>query len=233
MNNRNWAPILLLVGALSGCAGGTSAIVDTIRSTVTSNSAAMAGNLNPNLQYLRATVRGKSALLVLGYVEPHPLGPIQVWYSAEREVLRLQNGRLVGAVGMISEWRNVVLTRPPEWSSITRTGGPVHFVRVRDVMPGYRYGVKELVTVRPAATPSRNALLELDPSSLSWFEESAVAATGMPAISKGEVLPLARYAVTKVGNDESVVYGEQCLSPEFCFTWQRWPALRPDQKASR
>jgi len=29
---------------------------------------------------------------------------------------------------------------------------------------------------------------------------------------------------------EAVVYGEQCLAPELCFTWQRWPVQAGRQK---
>ena len=50
--------------------------------------------LDPAYRYLRAVVDGRSALLVLGYTDTDPAtpaaAPIEVWYSAEGELIRLQ-----------------------------------------------------------------------------------------------------------------------------------------------
>ena len=61
--------------------------------------------------------------------------------------------------------------------------------------------------------------LQLDPKDLTWFEER-FAEDGLSKTA----LPAARYAVNLAGGQGVVVYGEQCLSPRTCFTWQRWPA---------
>lgn len=222
MNNRAKAALLSLVGALSGCADSTSAIIQSLRYTIQSDSADSGAKLNPAFRYLRATVRGKSALLVLGYVEPNPQGPIQVWYSAEREVVRIQNGRLVGAVGTLTEWRNVQLSNVPSWSSLAREKTGTSVLRVRDVMPGYRYGVKEVLTIKLMSAPANSALRGTDPLGLTWFEES-VEPSGAPLQKEG-ALPVSRYGVAFRDGAEEVVYGEQCLSVDLCFTWQRWPA---------
>ena len=175
--------------------------------------------LNPDFRYLRVTIAGRTALLVLGYEEKDPRGPIEVWYSAEREVLKMQQGRIIGALGTTTEWRNVRLPELPAWSALARESAPRRWVRTRDVMPGYRYGLREALLVGPAPTPERSALRDLDARSLAWFEERLE--TPIP----GETaLPPARYAVRIAGGKETVVYGEQCLAPELCFTWQRWPA---------
>ena len=213
-----------MVGLLSACAGNTTAVIDSLRYAVQRDSTIEKTLLNPELRYLRATIRGRTALLVLGYVENHPQGPIQVWYSAEREVLRLQNGRLVGAVGLIVEWRNVTVSPLPAWASLAVTGQAEHLVRARDVMPGYRYGVKDILSLKRSAPPSGSALQVLDPHSLAWFEESMEFEPGQAALASEIGLPTARYAVAFGGDAEEVVYGEQCLSREFCFAWQRWPA---------
>jgi hypothetical protein len=34
----------------------------------------------------------------------------------------------------------------------------------------------------------------------------------------------ARYAVAQKAGKAIVVYGEQCLDPGLCISWQRWPA---------
>jgi len=44
----------------------------------------------------------------------------------------------------------------------------------------------------------------------------------MPAgdmVAGDRLLPPARYAVDIRGGGETVVYGEQCLAPNLCFTW--------------
>lgn len=196
-------------------------MVQTLKAVVSRDGAADTVQLNPNIQYLRVTMGGRAALLVLGYVEQDALGPIEIWYSAEREVLKLQNGRVVGAVGMLAEWRNVRLSNVPQWSAIARAQAPAHLARTRDVMPGYRYGVRESLALAHIAAPAKSALRDLDPNQLAWFEERVEGA------ADGEsALPPARYAVSLAGNAERAVYGEQCLAPDTCFTWQRWPARK-------
>ena len=201
--------------------------------------------LNPNFRYLRVTIEGRVALLALGDVDEHPQGPIEVWYSAEREVLRFQNGRLVGATGLTTEWRNVFLPELPAWSALVRAEAPLRWVRTRDVMPGYRYGVRDALALSVAPQPGKSALRDVDPQRLTWFEERFE-----PAAQPDAALPPARYAVQfarpnhpapqsgaphhpgaqgappLLGEEGkgTVVYGEQCLAPKVCFTWQRWPA---------
>jgi hypothetical protein len=145
-------------------------------------------------------------------------------------VLRLQNGRLVGAVGLTTEWRDVFLPELPSWSALARGDQAFRWTRTRDVMPGYRFGVKDALSLRVVAESKRSELLGLDPQRLTWFEEtveSAQVARFAGIFSSGvaadAALPPARYAVDFRDGQETVVYGEQCLTSELCFTWQRWP----------
>ena len=206
------APVL----AISGCASTPDAIVQTVRSAWSGGpdpGAADRAKLSPDFRYLRITAGGgRVALLVLGAVDPHPLGPIEVWYSAEREVLRLQRGRVVGTTGMLTEWRNVKASGPPDWSALASQGAQAKWVRTRDVMPGYRYGVQDAMELAAVPPPAKTMLRGLEPRSLAWFEERTPA------------LPAARYAVQTANGRPHVVYGEQCLDRTTCFTWQRWPA---------
>ena len=211
-------PVLVTV-LLSGCAASTDPILQTVQVVFKRDAAADSAQLDPAFRYLRVTIGGRTALLVLGYVEKDPRGPIEVWYSAEREVLKLQHGRVVGAVGMLTEWRNVRLSDLPAWPVLARARTPVGWARTRDVMPGYRYGVREALLLGIVPAPEKSALRELDPKQLTWFEERVASST-----SEETTLPPARYAVQLAGGGETVVYGEQCLAPEVCFTWQRWPA---------
>jgi len=206
---------LVCVGLLAGCADSTNAFLQTFQQAWGGAPSADDVALDPRYRYLRVTLEGRAVVLALGFVDAHPRGPVEVWYSVEREVLRLQNGRLAGISGVPTEWREVQLPDLPLWSSLARAGKPLPWVRVRDVMPGYRYGVRDALVLSVVPAPPASALLGIDPQRLVWFEESAEShPAGM------EQLPPARYAV----EGETVVYGEQCIAPNKCFTWQRWPA---------
>lgn len=228
MNIRALAALLSLVAALTGCSPASNAILQTLPYAYGRNPGVDNARLNPNFRYLRVTIGGRVVLLALGNVDSDPQGPIEVWYSAEREVLRLQNGRLVGAVGLTTEWRNVSLPELPNWSKAASANSEIRWTRSRDVMPGYRFGVKDELSLRVVEAPGRSALQGLDPQRLTWFEEQVEAGSRFSAVfgsSAGvdAVLPAARYAVDFSGGKEVVVYGEQCLAAELCFSWQRWP----------
>lgn len=235
VNIRARAAALSLVVALSACAGGSNAILQTLPYAYGRNPGVDNVSLNPGFRYIRITIGSHVVLLALGNVDSHPQGPIEVWYSAEREVLRLQNGRLVGAVGLTTEWRDVFLPELPSWSVAARADQAFPWTRTRDVMPGYRFGVKDALSLRVVPVPARSALQGLDEQRLTWFEErmesepvarlAAIFGNGRAADLQ---LPPARYAVDLQGGRETVVYGEQCLVPELCFTWQRWPVQAQD-----
>jgi len=165
--------------------------------------------LNPGFSYLRVQVDGRVAYFALGYQDPHPNGEIEVWYSREKEVLRLQNGRLVGAVGMAKEWRSVSSSAMP-WSDDMK---PASFSRVRDVSPGYLYGIHEQVRVWRVPPPANTKLVGVAPESLVWFEEVAEGA---------HQLPPSLYGLRNEADKLQVIYSEVCLDSELCFTWQRW-----------
>ena len=185
-------------------------------------------SLNPDFRYLRVVVDGRVVFLALGNEDKDARGPVEVWYSAEREVLRFQNGRLVGAVGLSTEWRDVSLPVLPSWLALSRAENPTRWTRIRDVMPGYRFGVRDALVLRRIAAPNKSEIRGLDPGALTWFEEQADTdpASRDAGAASFQALPLARYAVDLRDGKETVVYGEQCLAPELCFSWQRWPVAK-------
>jgi hypothetical protein len=171
--------------------------------------------LNPNYRYLHVTLTGgKPALAVLGYVDAHAQGDIEVWYSAQGEVLRLQNGRLVGVAGLPLEWRHMAYPQtPPAWPSVPSEG--VRFTRVRDEQPGYRLGLVEQVVLTPLPKPP----LDLPGPAFAvatWFQESYTDA-------RGSSRPDAWFALGEHGGQKTIVYSRQCLSVTVCLTLQRWP----------
>lgn len=208
---------------LSGCSSGTL-LSDVTRAVYRDQFGSVAdvtqtATLNPVYQYLRIQAVGRSsALLVLGYVDSHPQGDIEVWYSAEKEVVKTQNGRIIGTSGLELDWRSVRFTAaPPAWDGMTQAS--YTFTRVRDEMPGYRYDISDQVTLtRVAGVPA----ITLPPSlpldvakSYEWVRESQSGA--QPG------LPDSWYALEKVDGRFRVAYSYQCLSKQLCLNLQRWP----------
>ena len=222
--------VSLLVTSLAACSTGSTAMLQTLQGALQRQRSTALPKLNPDFRYLRVTTDGRVALLALGNVDSHPLGPIEVWYSAQKEVLRLQNGRIVGLVGLNKEWRNVSLPALPAWSAVAQSKDPLRWERVRDVMPGYRYGVKDSISLRITTPPGSTAIAGRIAEPLTWFEErvepARTAGIAIPFLGSLDLdldLPPARYAVLIESGIETVVYGEQCLARDLCIAWQRWP----------
>ncbi|NQW93178.1 MAG: YjbF family lipoprotein [Polaromonas sp.] len=180
----------------------------------------LTAKLNPALRYLRVQAQGQtSALLVLGYVDPDPQGDIEVWYSSAREVIKLQNGRIVSTTGLETNWRAVRFSvAPPAWSDAAEVGGT--YMRLRDQMPGHRYALSDRLQLKPLAGVPNVQL----PASLPheqaityrWFSETALNAGNAS-------LPTSLFAWAAYRGQPTVVYSQQCLSATFCLTLQLWP----------
>ncbi len=177
--------------------------------------------LSPNLKYLRVTIRDRSVLMVLGYLDKTPQGHIETWYSSEGEVLRLLNGRVLSTNGLEIDWRNVKYASLPAWSELaglSSNNSNFQFTRTHDQMPSYRFSISELVNLYSIGAPSNSNLIGLPANQLRWFEEK------VKGISHG--LPSARYGLSTKDGHAVVVYGEQCFSNELCFSWQTWPVAK-------
>lgn len=209
---------MLVLGLLvTACSGGSRSVLDTMRLAMGGDqSGALHAPQNPAFQYLKVTSYGRPAYLVLGYTEP--ASGAQVWYSAQGEVIKLQNGRLVGALGLETEWRDVRWGDVPAWQSLTHTPDSTEwtFRRERDVMPGYRFNVSESLRLRAVSlgrvkTQLGKALPSLaDSTAWLWFEENTTD------------LPPAFYALDAKRQPPQVVWTYQCLSPGFCLSLEPW-----------
>ncbi len=211
--------------ALTACSSITqNPIIPTIGQIVPHDRHVDSAQLDSRFHYLRLTVNGRVILLASGTLHIDDIDAMSVWYSADREVLRFQNGRLLAAVGATSEWRKVRLPALPTWSELAKNSKPLSWTRIRDAMPGYRYDVADDLILQRIAAPNDSELQAIEPSSLVWFEERMV------HTSDSDVLPAARYAVAISKTNERVVYGEQCVSKDLCFTWQQWPVAAKDKQ---
>jgi len=211
------AALLMALPGLAGCQSTADPVWEMLRAVVSGGKNPTGEGLDPRVDFLRVTSRQRVAFFALGYVEPNPRGAIEVWYSAEYETLRLQNGRVVGLSETLAEWREVRLPELPTWPELLSRESPYQWTRLRDVMPGYQFNLRDELQLRPITVPAKSSLVGLEAASLSWFEER------MTSTSAGaEPLTPARYAVRRVNDGAVVVYGEQCISADLCLTWQRW-----------
>lgn len=177
--------------------------------------------LNPAFHYMKVMPNNKSyhpgpsAFLALGRTEQAPCGLIKSWYSRPGEILQTCNGRIVGSAGLSLNWSSVRFDPIPSWEEANLH--PIKYTRVRDVMPGYYFGITEKITLRKIATPHCCHLVERGCQTLTWFEESVTQVT--PANMK---IPPARFAVAFSKGYAEVVYSEQCLAPNQCYVLQEW-----------
>ena len=215
---------------LSACSTGTSTVVASLLSVGLPAPSVDTFPLDPTFRYIRTTHGGHVGFAWLGHTERSPDGPVEVYYSSSGEVLRINAGRVVGAAGFKTEWRRVSVPRP-SWAAIASAAVPTPLTRVRDVMPGYRFGVEDDLVVRVVPAPAKSAIRAVAAESLTWFEESTASPGGesvrralFSADGADTWLPPARYGVDLTAGREQVVYAEQCLSADLCLSWQRWSA---------
>lgn len=220
-----WALALVLTLGLCACASSTNPLAGVLSAVVTErlgsgDKSVLSAQPNPAYRYLRAEVAGRpAALLVLGYIDAHAQGEIEVWYSAKGEVIKTQNGRIVATAGLETDWRAVRFpSAPPLWTEVPLQGSA--YARVHDEMPGYRDNISERLELKPW----QGELPIVLPASLTgaqahtyrWFREATLTSSAPP-------LPPAWYAWGMHRGQPGVVYSEQCLSATLCLKLQRWP----------
>lgn len=207
-----FALLVLVLPLLTACATGAESILKTVEIAFSPQTPPAGVAFNPNLAYLRVSIEDRTLFLARGYIEADPRGNVEIWYSAEGEVIRLQNGRIIGTTGLATDWRNIRYTPSPAWDQIGTLGITSH--RIHDEMPGYRFDVSEAVTLRPIPAPSSSKLVGIPAQSLRWLEEQSIGPIPLT--------PPWRYALSG-GPSTAVVYAEQCFSEMYCLSWQRWP----------
>jgi hypothetical protein len=211
----------LALATLTGCAGPGAVAVDSLIQAIKSPAAVATAPPNPQFQYLRITSNGKPALMVKGTASPASLTQgSTTWYSADKEVLELNQGRISLALGTPVEWRSV----QANWPAWPQGSEPVFYQRQRDVSSPVRYGLNERMRLQKTSKaqprywlqPSGQAAL---PNDLTWYTESMEA---QPDAATG--LPVALFGVQGSGEQARVVYSEQCLAANVCLSLQAWPA---------
>lgn len=164
------------------------------------------GSFSAGFEYLEVEWRGRTAAMALGYRETKGGHVSEYWYSGQGEMIRLLNGRVVQALGMTHEVRNV-LTNQPVWADILKFRSPIVWAQTKEVMPGYRYGVQEFVITQ-----------QINPNAAENMIVSGATAWVLEEVkSKDEKGRTWIYPQKFALNGDRVIYSEQCLSPELCF----------------
>ena len=214
----------LFLLTLAGCSFFfNDSVMETLHHIAPRGGDAERVEFDPGFHYLRVETGGNVIFMASDIPRIDTADTVDIWYSAGREVLRFRNGRLVAAVGLATEWRGIVVQGLPTWAEIASAARPVRWSRIRDVMPGYRYGVHDALVLSGIPPPDDSQLKGIDPYSLTWYEERLDTQNTGTDSRGDEELPPARYALDTRNAGGTVVYGEQCLSAELCFTRQRWP----------
>lgn len=175
-------------------------------------------SLLPGHEYLSVEVKGRQVILVLGQrkTTPSPQGDVvdEYWYSASREMMHLRNGRLHVVMGMHTEWRDNRST-PPTWSALLTTSDAAQWLRTRDEMPYYRFGIQDHIRTQALAKPpvALPAGLPTPGQDIRWTQDQIETTT-----PKGERWVYTQYFALAANQ---VVYSEQCISPELCLRLQR------------
>lgn len=192
-----WSVLLLGGGLLTAC-NTVNPAWDTLQTTLDWTQAPPP--VQAGIHYLSVKVNGNQAYMALGYREP----PEDTWYSAQKEMLVLRDGRIHRVMGMTHEWRHHT-SQPPTWPSVQAQ--PVRWQRTRDVMPGYRTAVRDHIETRVIPAPRANPAW---PAGVQWFEDQVTSShpDGRPWVYTQ------RFAWHPA---HGVLYSAQCIAPEVCL----------------
>jgi len=228
--------------SISACSSTSDASLKMVKSAFDNPSKNIeVAVLKPNLSYLRVNIAGLDALMVKGYIDQDKNGAIDIWYSSDRAVMRIQNNRYLGSVGFDLNWVNVLVRDVPSFSFILSNDKktpsnpylqsmtpffPVEqyfFSRSRTVMPSYLSMQDERMSVSvsdqiPKTIP-KHLMAYLKNKELVWLSEKPQVIRTL----KSPTDTFAWYGFEKSSSGFREVISQQCLTQDFCITWMPWP----------
>lgn len=208
--------LLLACSGLSACTSSLPAVYKMVQALEKPDPARFENfDGSPGLQLLEVHSPTSQAMLVLGYVTtPTGQPPIQTWYDAEQQLLRLQNGFMINLTGIenaLSGTDYVWTARPGElgpWLPVAKTySQPAQQLFGKTIELAYRPVLAKDVDSRSSVL--RKRLLKSHTNAvptLVWYQEMSVAGN----------LPGNLYAFNQ---DGVPVYGSHCLVPGECVEW--------------
>jgi hypothetical protein len=141
----------------------------------------------------------------------------EYWYSADRELVVLRNGRIHTVFGMPTEWRANQST-PPSWHQVLGSSKANAWTRTRQEMPNYRYNIQDKISTQALSSPpaldniAKEITSSIDPNvqaNLKWVQDSIETTNNSGA----------HWSYTQVFavDQNQVVYSEQCISATMCL----------------
>jgi Group 4 capsule polysaccharide lipoprotein gfcB, YjbF len=216
------ASLIFVAALLSACQGinGINPVIDTGRLLFPSSD--FSEHYQQGFEYLLVDHDGHKAAMALASRQSD--GPVvhEYWYSGQREMLHLQNGRLHNVVGMTQEVRAQTLTTP-SWQAIAEAtanavgGGALVWSRTRDVQPGYRYGLVEYIISKQIESTKAQQTAAGQPA--VWFEDQVKSKSQ----DGKEWLYTELFAVV----NNRVVYSQQCVGPALCLSLKPLGLMKP------
>jgi hypothetical protein len=229
---NNYLFYILIPAFLCACAGDSSKVVyDTFKLGVSSpNTLIDQTPLNPNFRYLKVEANGQPALLVLGYVDTKNNTQHDVWYSAFKEAIEINRGRLANTEGLAVNWTGVRTIDAPalkdalvELKSSDKRVPKFRYTRIRTVMPGYQVNIRETVIMEALLEVPRDApAVFQDPkfnADIRWVQETVL----VPAQTNNPTIKPLRAIYALNTKTHEVVYGKQDLTENFYISWLQWP----------
>ena len=164
MSLTRLAILTLTINCLVACKG-INPVWDATISLLTNGQP----KFQPGFEYLEVDFVNKKAWFALGSRELDGPNTHEYWYGSGREMIHLVNGRMFEAYGFTQEIRATSIDFP-SWSELTANRRPFVWLRVRDLMPNYRYGLKEFViSQRVQPNDLEKKLITVD--DVIWIEE--------------------------------------------------------------
>jgi Group 4 capsule polysaccharide lipoprotein gfcB, YjbF len=201
--------LLGLVCCLSGCQG-VNPTMDMMGTFLPGKDPALM--VTRGFEYLLLEIDGRKTAMALGSREQVvDAGRVKVherWYSGHREMIHMVDGRIHTALGLTVEWRGQ-RSAPPHWAALAGSVQPESWQRVLDLMPGYRFGQTDLIQTQASTVPRGAPSL---PAGTQWFSDTVRS----PQPLGGDWVYTQYFALQQ----GTVVYSEQCLSPEVCFKFK-------------
>ena len=194
---------------LSGCMG-VNPTLDMITHLLPGKEPALM--VAKGYEYLLIEIDGRKTAMALGHrqevVEAGEVKVLEHWYSGQREMIHMVNGRIHTALGLTVEWRRQQ-SSPPNWASLSAAKAPVVWQRDIDVMPGYRFGQTDRIETQVGPAPLG---APAQAGGAQWFSDQVRS----PQPLGGDWVYKQHFAVVQ----GRVVYSEQCLSPNVCFKFK-------------
>ena len=171
-------------------------------------------DLNPQFSYIRLIINGHTLWLAQGSTEPWPVANTKVFYSADRSVFKWSNGRLTSVTTPLLDWREY-LPQTINWSAIK----PFKFSHDVDNSNG-AVAITEQREISHVSAPKHHGYVG-DDTTLVWVHEYTVSQS---QVSQSYPSYDNWYAFESHNMNEPV-YGQQCISKQYCLSWQVWKTL--------